>query len=333
MKKLISAILTLALSITACFFVFPRTAASAAETIDFCFPLPTGKSYPVTVLSRYSDGSAHQSYITRYVLGGSSTSQPDCVMDIGGVSVGTPIFAVADGYVKTNRYANLSGNYLVLSHSDGSYSYYGHMRYRSSLKVNAKVRKGDIVGYVGTSGYTSGAHLHFEWSGHDPYCEFPAKGCSLYTKGAAAKYPHNHENGASTETRYVKGTGGCLCLNRTASAKYCITTMPEGAKVTVYPAKSIGNWLYTDYNGTTGYAYAKYLSAEAPADNNTCKGRITGTGYCLVINSKPRAGYDIGYMPEGAVCTIHRGKNVGNWLYVTYNGVTGYAYGKYIKTI
>lgn len=340
MKKLLSAIMTVVMAMCACFFALPQTAAKAeaASSIDFTLPLPTGKTYSVKALSKYSDGSAHESYLTKYVLGQTTTSQPNCVMDIGGVALGTRVGAIAAGRVITNKYFSAGGYAVVIKHSDGSYSYYGHLRYRSPMKVGTTVSKNALVGYVGKTGVATGPHLHFEWSGHDPYCEFKAKGYSLTLSEAAAKYPHSHggsgtDNEGQTVTKYVKGTGGCLCLNYTASSRYCKTTMPEGAKVTVYPAKASGSWDYVKYNGQYGYAYRSYLSTTPPSSDGTYQGKVTGTGWCLTINSKPKAGYDIGYIPEGAVCTIHSGKNVGNWLYVTYNGITGYAYGKYIKAI
>ena len=49
-----------------------------------------------------------------------------------------------------------------------------------------------------------------------------------------------------------------------------------------------------------------------------------------MINSKPKVGNDIGYIPEGASCTVYPDKTSGNWYWVSYNGVSGYSYKDYI---
>lgn len=332
MKKIISSFISTIIAAAACAAVFPKTAANAAS-VNAALPLPANKSYTVTVLDRYSDGTIHESYITEYVLKQKPSSQPDCVIDIA-AAANTRVTSVADGVVLQNHSAKqhtAGGNNVVISHNDGSYSYYGHLMNQSSLKVGAKVKKGDLIGYVGKSGAATGYHLHFEWSNHDPYCEFKNMGYSLNIKNnsGASAYPHNHS--AAAKTMYVKGTDGSLNINLSPSSAKRVSSMPEGASCKVYSTKSRGNWYYVNYNGTYGYAYKNYLTENAPQTAQYYKGKITGTDGYLVINSKPKSGYAIGYIPEGAYCDVYYGRNSGNWLWVSYNGVSGYAYGKYIK--
>jgi MYXO-CTERM domain-containing protein len=86
------------------------------------------------------------------------------------------IVAAADGTVMTTHDGEADrcttgscgggggfGNYVVLQHSDGKLSYYAHMR-RGSLRVSngQRVRCGDAIGLVGSSGNSTGAHVHFE---------------------------------------------------------------------------------------------------------------------------------------------------------------------------
>ena len=67
------------------------------------FPLPTNKSYAVTVLSKYSGGGNHDSYLYTYgPLKGQNVDR-NVVMDIS-ASAWTPIYAVASGTVRTNKY-------------------------------------------------------------------------------------------------------------------------------------------------------------------------------------------------------------------------------------
>lgn len=80
--------------------------------------------------------------------------------DIGAGS-GTPIAAVADGVVVQAGYSGGYGNFTVISHGGGLTSGYGH---QSSIIVKAgqTVKRGQIIGYVGSTGLSSGPHLHFE---------------------------------------------------------------------------------------------------------------------------------------------------------------------------
>lgn len=55
------------------------------------------------------------------------------------------------------------GNYVKIRHDNGMYTLYAHMKYGSvEVKVGQRVSKGQILGYMGNTGYSFGAHLHFE---------------------------------------------------------------------------------------------------------------------------------------------------------------------------
>jgi murein DD-endopeptidase MepM/ murein hydrolase activator NlpD len=55
------------------------------------------------------------------------------------------------------------GNRVVIKHENGEYSAYEHLKYKGSkVKVGDKVKKGQLIGYSGNTGYTFGPHLHFE---------------------------------------------------------------------------------------------------------------------------------------------------------------------------
>lgn len=74
---------------------------------------------------------------------------------------GAPVYASASGVVLQSGWYGGYGRYIKLGHDYGFTTAYGHM---SSLAVNAGqyVKKGDVIGYVGSSGYSTGPHLHFE---------------------------------------------------------------------------------------------------------------------------------------------------------------------------
>lgn len=83
------------------------------------------------------------------------------------VNEGTPLRAISDGKIIESGYEPGWGNYTVFTDKNGIYHLYGHMRSRGRGK--GSIKKGDILGYVGMTGRTSGPHLHWEtgtgWNG------------------------------------------------------------------------------------------------------------------------------------------------------------------------
>ncbi len=76
-------------------------------------------------------------------------------------SYGTPIKAVADGTVKVAGVSGGYGNLVVLSHGNGVETYYGHCS-SINVKVGTTVKAGDVIAKVGSTGNSTGNHLHFE---------------------------------------------------------------------------------------------------------------------------------------------------------------------------
>ena len=75
---------------------------------------------------------------------------------------GTPIVAVADGEVIEAEWVPFHGRHVGIRHADGSISGYSHLeRIMPRTKVGARVRKGEVIGTVGTSGMSTGPHVHF----------------------------------------------------------------------------------------------------------------------------------------------------------------------------
>ncbi|MNT34302.1 Murein DD-endopeptidase MepM [compost metagenome] len=79
-------------------------------------------------------------------------------------ATGTPIRASGDGVVDSVGSQNGYGNVVVLKHWANYSTAYAHMsRFASGLKKGQKVSQGDVIGYVGTTGWSTGAHLHYEF--------------------------------------------------------------------------------------------------------------------------------------------------------------------------
>lgn len=76
---------------------------------------------------------------------------------------GTPIFAAGDAVVSFVGRKGGYGNYVLLKHDSGYATAYGHLsRYAKGLKKGKKVKQGDVIGYVGSTGQATGPHLHYE---------------------------------------------------------------------------------------------------------------------------------------------------------------------------
>lgn len=83
-----------------------------------------------------------------------------CGLDIA-VDFGTPVYATAAGKIEQSGWNGGYGRYVRIDHGNGYETAYGHM---SALAVSAgqKVAKGEIIGFVGSSGYSTGPHVHYE---------------------------------------------------------------------------------------------------------------------------------------------------------------------------
>lgn len=113
----------------------------------FIFPLPSGIG--VVLTSPYG-------YRTHPITGNYTMHNG---VDLA-CSSGTPIYASKSGYITTATYHYAYGNYVTINHMDGFSTLYGHMTY-SVVSYGDYVEQGQIIGYVGSTGYSTGPHLHF----------------------------------------------------------------------------------------------------------------------------------------------------------------------------
>jgi murein DD-endopeptidase MepM/ murein hydrolase activator NlpD len=73
---------------------------------------------------------------------------------------GTPIRTTADGVVVFSGWNGGGGNIVVIAHGHGFSTYYAHNR-KNTVQVGQSVKRGDIIGYVGSTGSTTGSHVHY----------------------------------------------------------------------------------------------------------------------------------------------------------------------------
>ena len=76
------------------------------------------------------------------------------------VASGTPIVASADGTVVTATYSASAGNYVMIYHGNSLYTVYMHAS-KLAVSEGTEVKQGDVIAYVGSTGVSTGAHLHF----------------------------------------------------------------------------------------------------------------------------------------------------------------------------
>lgn len=75
--------------------------------------------------------------------------------------LGTPIKAPADGIIIKQWYDDLGGNSMQIKHNSGYITGYAHLQKYGNYKVGDKVTTDTIIAYVGSTGKSTGAHLHF----------------------------------------------------------------------------------------------------------------------------------------------------------------------------
>jgi len=128
-----------------------------------------------------SSNIAGNGYFTNPVPGGIITQGTHGYNGIDvGAPYGTPIYSAAAGKVITSKSGGWNGgygNYIVISHPNGTQTLYSHQS-SNSVYVGQTVERGEIIGYIGSTGRSTGNHLHFEVRG----ASNPLKACSVGTR-------------------------------------------------------------------------------------------------------------------------------------------------------
>lgn len=122
----------------------PSSGGGASSESGFLYPLP----YAVEITSPF--GMRHNPITGLY----SSHSGVDF-----GASQGTSIYACKSGSVTTAGYAEAWGYYVTINHGDGYSTLYAHMT-NYTVATGDYVAQGDVIGYVGNTGWSTGPHLH-----------------------------------------------------------------------------------------------------------------------------------------------------------------------------
>ena len=125
------------------------TTTGGNKTTGVKWRVPLRNSYTVT--SEHEEKRGPPKYKTSYTHKG---------IDLA-LYQGAPVVAAADGMITVNTSDARSGNYVMMDHGSGYTTFYAHLLMSHSLP-GTKVTAGTVIGYVGSSGHSSGPHLHFE---------------------------------------------------------------------------------------------------------------------------------------------------------------------------
>ena len=86
---------------------------------------------------------------------------------------GTPVSSIGNGTITKAEYSGGFGNLVIIKHSNGYETYYGHLsKYGKGIKKGAKVTQGQVIGYVGVTGLTTGPHLDFRIKLNSKFFDF-----------------------------------------------------------------------------------------------------------------------------------------------------------------
>ena len=140
------------------FYRFQRPGSSKVEYFD-----STGKNVRSvmmrTPLQSFRRVSSNYGYRTHPIAGYRKMHQG---MDFA-ASTGTPIIAPADGVIVEARRWGGYGNWIRVRHSNGLETGYAHLsRFASGMRPGQRVSQGQVIGYVGNTGNSTGPHLHYE---------------------------------------------------------------------------------------------------------------------------------------------------------------------------
>lgn len=139
---------------------------------------------------------------------------------------GTPVRAVGDGKVQMASWHGGNGRYVQLRHDETYESGYGHLsRIASGIRPGATVRRGDVIGYVGSTGLATGPHLHYVMYKNKKYIDPLSAAAPRSTALTGATARRFSDVVKKVEAAYAAAdrAGGALVL--ASSAKSASTTI------------------------------------------------------------------------------------------------------------
>ncbi len=134
-----------------------RTALPASPLAQTSILRPAGVSIPSRMPVESASLTSGYGMRVHPVLGGRRAHKG---IDLA-QPTGTPVYATADGVVSKAEWFSSYGLYISLEHGAEIQTRYGHLS-RLNVAAGQQIRKGDVIGYVGSTGRSTGPHLHYE---------------------------------------------------------------------------------------------------------------------------------------------------------------------------
>ena len=285
-------------------------ASQAGASGEFIWPI-NGR---ITSTWKYSDGSIHS---------GSA--------DIANVSW-TQIGAGRFGSVRPAWEGGGCGNYVYITHASGYTTLYCHMVQWPSVRSGQSVSTNQLIGYVGSTGHSTGPHCHYAIKRWGVRLIIPGLNFGQWvTRGQAVAGSYAGLSGTTTPPPAVTGpvqfqakvTVSALNVRTGPSTGYSIVgTLGAGTVVNVYGVSN--NWYKISYGGTYRWI-AGWLTARASA-SSTFQARVNTA--VLNVRSGPSTGYSIvGTLRYGTIVTVYG--TSGSWYKISYGGTYRWIAGWY----
>ena len=180
---------------------------------------------------------------------------------------GEPVYAAHEGKIVYEGYDSNLGNYVVLKYTEDKNTIinrYLHLKNRALVKKNQKVKRGEILGYMGETGYAAGVHLHFEYwicpssytykyEDRPKYAKNPLDYCFLF---------EDQEVSASSSKKVKKVVGTPVTKNKNKSqlevtGKYLNCRTSPSLQATILGYIDFGYYNILDTKKSEGYTWYK----------------------------------------------------------------------------
>jgi len=211
-KKLLSLLLALVMVISV-FAVAPITASAA--TYNFLFPVNNGGR--IAYIYGYSNGYFNGTVFHNGIDIHSNGDDNIYAAESGTVAnTANPCECISEG--SRCPHNDTFGNYVKIKHSNGTYSYYGHLLHDSiKVSVGQTVTKGQVIATMGSSGNSSGKHLHFEVRLSDSKTKVNVNPTS---NGGSVNYSYSGYGTPTPSFTYTSISTGKYYLKHNATGKY-----------------------------------------------------------------------------------------------------------------
>jgi uncharacterized protein YraI len=253
-------------------------------------------------------------------------------LDIAGANRGS-VGAARAGRVSYRGYNGGYGNLVIVDHGSGYTTYYAHM---SSFAVSngQSVSRGQTLGYEGSTGNSTGPHVHFEIRRYGSKQYMPGSYGNRVTKGAGISHTYPGLSGSappsSSPPSSSGGTGllarrvtaGALNVRSGPSTGYRILGSVRRNQVYVSTVRS-GSWHKIWFDGREAWCHGSYLASSSAQKRQVTTGSLN-------VRSGPSTGdRRVGSTPRGSVYA--RNSSSGSWIKIHYGGTTRWLHGGYTR--